>query len=86
MDNSNAEKSRVFYYDYLRIVAIFAVVIIHVSSQNWYVTDVNTIAWSAFNFYDSIARWGVPIFLMISGALILKKDIKNMNGIVLPKK
>lgn len=77
MDNSNAEKSRVFYYDYLRIVAIFAVVIIHVSSQNWYVTDVNTISWSAFNFYDSIARWGVPIFLMISGALILKKDIKN---------
>ena len=38
--------------------------------------DVNRVEWAIFNFYDSAVRWGVPIFVMISGALFLnKKDI-----------
>ena len=48
---------------------------LHVAAQNWYTTDVNSFEWQVLNFYDSIARFGVPIFVMISGSLFLSKDI-----------
>ena len=63
------------YVDYLRIFAVFSIIIIHVSSAKWYSTDINSARWRAMNFYDSIARWGVPIFTMISGALFLNKNV-----------
>lgn len=63
------------HFDYLRVFAIFAVMILHVSGQNWYATDVNRMEWQTFNFYDSIVRWGVPVFVMISGALFLPRNI-----------
>ncbi|WP_026653811.1 acyltransferase [Butyrivibrio proteoclasticus] len=63
------------YCDYLRIVATFAVIVLHVSATNWYGTNVNEFAWKTFNIYMSIVRWGVPIFVMISGSLFLNKDI-----------
>lgn len=71
---------RTRYFDYLRVFATFAVVIIHVAAQNWYTTDVNGFDWKVFNFYNSIARWAVPVFVMISGALFLprKIDLKTM--------
>ncbi len=62
------------YCDYLRIMATFAVVMNHVAASNWYSTDVNSIEWRSFNFYDSIVRWAVPVFVMISGALFLNKN------------
>lgn len=65
---------RVVYFDYLRIAAIIAVVVLHVASSNWYVTDVNSLQWNSFNIYDSLMRWGVPIFVMISGALFLDRE------------
>ena len=69
------ERKRIAYLDSLRVVAILAVIMIHVAAQNWYSQDVNSAAWKAFNFYDSISRWSVPAFVMISGALMLDKDI-----------
>lgn len=64
-------QSRTVYYDFLRIIAIFAVIILHVSAQNFFAVGVETLEWQAFNFYDSIVRWGVSVFVMISGALFL---------------
>ena len=72
---SNKQLNRIVYYDYLRVFASFAVIIIHVSAQNWYTSDVNGFPWKVFNFYDSIVRWGVPVFVMISGSLFLKREI-----------
>lgn len=72
---TNLQKERVVFIDYLRVFATFAVVVLHVSAQNWYVTDVNGFEWQTFNIYDSLVRWGVPVFLMISGALFLDRDI-----------
>lgn len=61
--------------DYLRVLATLAVIILHIASANWHITDVNGLAWQSFNFYDSAVRWCVPIFVMISGALFLPKEI-----------
>lgn len=66
---------RTVYFDYLRIFAVFAVIIIHLSAQNFYSTDVNGFAWQTFNFFNSAARWSVPVFVMISGALFLGREI-----------
>ena len=63
------------YCDYLRLIATFAVVVLHVAASNWYSTDVNGLEWQSFNFYDSVVRWGVPIFVMISGSLFLSREI-----------
>ena len=67
-------EKRIDYFDYLRVLAIYAVITIHVLSKNWYDLNVNTFEWQIFNIYDSICRWSVPVFIMISGALLLGKE------------
>lgn len=69
------EKARKVYIDYLRILATFAVIMLHVAASNWDSTDVNGLSWQTFNIYDSIARWSVPVFVMISGTLFLGREI-----------
>ena len=61
------------YFDWIRIYSSFGVILIHVSAQNWYITFPGQYEWEVFNFYDSIVRWSVPEFFMISGALFLNK-------------
>ena len=62
---------RIAYFDVLRILATFAVIVLHLSAQHWADTDVYSRAWQAFNLYDSAVRWAVPVFVMISGSLFL---------------
>ena len=69
-----AEQNRTYYLDCLRVLATFSVMILHISAQNWYSTDVISFEWNVFNFYDSIVRWTVPVFVMISGALFLDRE------------
>ncbi len=71
---------RIIYFDYLRIAAICTVVILHVAAQNLRAVDIASSTWTTFNIYDSLMRWGVPIFIMISGALFLsrKQSIKKI--------
>lgn len=67
------KKQRVVYLDLLRVLAAIAVIGTHVAAQNWYETDVNSLKWQVFNIYDSMTRWAVPVFVMISGAVMLGK-------------
>jgi len=75
------KSDRVVYLDILRIVATFAVIILHTAASKWYETPVNTFNWQVFNIYDSLVRWCVPIFLMISGVFFLDntKNISRVN-------
>jgi surface polysaccharide O-acyltransferase-like enzyme len=69
------------WLDNSRIVAIFAVVVLHVASNIVSVSDIGSEYWWIGNFYDSFVRWCVPVFVMISGALLLdpnkKEDLKT---------
>lgn len=65
---------RVAYLDILRIIAAFMIVMIHASTETWGSTPVGSSAWNAMNLYDGVARWGVPVFVMISGALFLGRE------------
>lgn len=75
MENRQNSADRTVYFDYLRVFATFAVMILHISAQNWYATDVNSFEWQVFNLFDSIVRWSVPVFVMISGSLFLSREI-----------
>ena len=74
-------KKRIAYIDLLRIIAIFAVIMIHVSAENWY-TDTIDSNWLFNNFINTLVNgWPVPLFVVISGSLQLNNDkftIKNM--------
>ncbi len=65
---------RVAYLDILRVLASLSIVILHVAAHNWYKIDVNGKEWYVLNIYDGLVRWGVPCFIMISGALFLDKE------------
>ena len=73
--NNNSQTNRIVALDFLRVLASFAVIVLHVSAKNWYYTDVNGFEWQVFNFFDSIVRWSVPAFIMISGCVFLGKEI-----------
>lgn len=67
-------KEKYFWVDVLRVFAIAAVVMVHVSAD--IITEWSSTArsgWWAANFYDSLARGAVPVFVMISGALLLSQ-------------
>lgn len=75
MPAEHSTRRRVIYFDILRIVAIFFVVFVHLAAQHWADVDISSRAWFAFNLYCTTGKWSVPIFVMISGALFLGRDV-----------
>ena len=74
-DERISAAKRIDYFDYLRVFALFWVIVRHAAAQNWYDIDVSSAAWRCFNVYCSLTQWPVPVFVMISGALFLGKDL-----------
>lgn len=72
--STKTTENRMIHYDLLRIVAAFSVVMLHSAAQFWYSLDVNSTEWAIANSYDALFRFGVPVFVMISGALFLDKN------------
>lgn len=70
------KKERIFYYDLLRAFAIIAVIICHVDHFFGPLTSTTQII-AQMTFHD-IGRIGVPIFLMISGALLLNRNYPDL--------
>ncbi len=67
-------KKREWNMDYLRIFACFMVVFLHVSGSQWQETDVNSLEWKIFHYYDTAVRSCVPLFFMLSGKLFLARE------------
>lgn len=67
-----------------RIIAILAVVFLHTAARVVGATDIGSEYWWIGNLYDSFFRWCVPVFVMISGALLLDpnkcEDLKTFYG------
>ena len=59
------------WLDNARIAAIFAVVWLHVAAALVTKTELGSGYWWIGNGYDAAVRWSVPVFVMISGALLL---------------
>ena len=67
-------KKRIIYLEVLRAIATIAVIIIHVTAQNWRVIDVSSIEWIVMTLWNSAARIAVPLFVMISGVVFLNRE------------
>lgn len=70
-------KERNQAFDILRIIACFSVVMLHVSSRYIMSIGVETLDFRSSNAYNSLSQVGVPIFVMISGALFLDSNYKT---------
>jgi len=67
--------SRIFYFDYLRIICAFGVILIHVSANYYNSLNINSYEWKIIYYYNGLSRFSVPNFFMISGALFLCRDL-----------
>jgi surface polysaccharide O-acyltransferase-like enzyme len=65
-------KMHLLWADILKIIAVLGVIFLHVSAP-FLVPFSSSREWWIGNIYDSLSRWCVPLFVMISGALILPK-------------
>ncbi|MDR7857531.1 acyltransferase family protein [Tissierella sp.] len=69
------ESNRILYIDILRVISVFAVVLLHISAS--FVVDINANGikwWWIGNIIDSATRWSVPVLILISGQLMLDKS------------
>lgn len=65
--------NRIYYLDCLRVIACLSVIMLHASSL-YVKKDFGTLNFWIGNILNSLTRVGVPIFVMLSGALLLDKD------------
>jgi surface polysaccharide O-acyltransferase-like enzyme len=76
----------------LRIIALFAVIVLHTTSPVMEQFNKGPLqVWLVGDFYNSLVRFAVPVFVMISGALLLGRDYelgdflkKRLSRVVLP--
>ncbi len=74
--NSMATKpnGRVAYYDRLRILAMIGVVLVHVCAGTVTELAADGFTWHLTNLLDAASRFAVPVYLMLTGALLLGDD------------
>ena len=66
---------RQYHLDYLRVFASIAIILLHVTAQNMPYVELVGTEWNIYNICNSASRWGVPVFVMMSGALFLPREI-----------
>lgn len=74
MDKKTNVSERNVALDILRIIAALGVVILHVSSDYIVTNDVNSANFAGALFINSLTRFAVPVFVMISGSIFLDKN------------
>lgn len=68
-----ANNSRIIYYDIARIIACFLVIVNHTNSSIFIYNNISAL-WFVSLTYFYLSKIAVPIFIMISGSLILSKQ------------
>ena len=63
---NQTKQGRLVYADLLRAAALAAVIALHVCGNNWQGLEVRTADWQILNVIDSLTRWCVPAFVMLS--------------------
>ena len=62
---------RIVKYDVLRVVASFSIVLLHVSASYWSVVDIHGREFLVMTVYNSLTRFAVPVFFMLSGLFLV---------------
>ena len=86
MRKQNVGQSFVFYIDLIRIAAVLAVIALHTSAVRVVrYGEIDPASWWTANVIDSLSRWAVPIFIMVSGILALDLQ-KPFSGKILRRR
>ncbi|MDP8221177.1 MAG: acyltransferase family protein, partial [Candidatus Stygibacter frigidus] len=81
------------WIDKARISAALAIVVLHTAILVQSANLIGSGNWWTGNIYNSLVRWAIPVFVMISGALLLDPDnieslelfyIKRFTRIIIP--
>lgn len=81
-DENIMSSSKLIYIDKLRVFATFAVVMIHVCMtevENSNIDNIGAFNYIIYSIGYNLVRWAVPVFIMITGFLLLQplKEISN---------
>lgn len=71
---------RILYLDFIRAIAVVLIVLIHITAPTLLVDDnILVSGWEANLIMNALARPGVPLFFMLSGALFLnpRKEVSS---------
>ncbi|MGY5252465.1 acyltransferase [Sphingobacterium spiritivorum] len=66
--------TRAIYISNIRILATIGVILIHATTGYLQSAAVGSFNWDYANWINGLTRCAVPLFVMISGALLLQKD------------
>ncbi|MVT29351.1 acyltransferase family protein [Acidovorax citrulli] len=84
-DNEQMNKDRIERaydpkLDSIRIIACLAVVLLHVSARPIYMQkELSQWGWMLGNAVSSLTHWCVPVFVMLSGALVLGRQENHLS-------
>ena len=67
------QKKQIAYLQWLRLFAAAAVVLMHTAADRWMSISHLDPKWEVLTWWDSLVRWPVPIFIMITGAIFLSR-------------
>jgi surface polysaccharide O-acyltransferase-like enzyme len=69
-------------FEMLRVIAAFMVLSIHATIYYWKDCPVDNIEYLAYNIVNCLGRCSIPIFLMISGYFMLRREPKSIGHIL----
>ena len=80
-------KKQIAYLQWLRLFAAGAVVLMHTAASKWSAAGADSAQWLALTGWDSLVRWPVPVFLMITGAIFLPRrtTVRDALGRYVPR-
>lgn len=77
-------------FDYMRVIGVIGVIVIHVCAMQWSKINIYSHQWVVIHIYDMFVKFSVPLFFMISGRFFLdlrkeisiKKIVKKISHII----
>lgn len=75
------KREKIAYFEWLRLFAAFAVVLMHTAAKRWMSVSHETEDWLVLTMWDSLVRWPVPVFIMITGALFVPRKT-DLNAVL----
>lgn len=79
------QKKRIEYIEWLRILCAFSVVGIHITMtqpNNYSVAEIGAINYMLLTSLYTLVQWAVPVFLMITGNLLLHSKSLSLRKII----
>ena len=75
------EEERYNYIDFIRVLAICMVIILHCISGYYNdASNYKSLLWKALGYVNELSRTGVPLFFMISGFLLLQGNMHSLKS------